>query len=190
MSLVEETNLGWYCTHANLLYSFCEEDYVLVHYIAEFSNCLTSLAYIAYGYHGIRRFKRENVTAVSTVNLPYWGLICVGIFSGLYHASLKYHTQMADEMSMHLAMGCVLIKLWTFNEPSEIRRRNATCIVVGLASFTFYHCYTDEFVLHVVLFFALSVSVGWKTRKIIRDRVRDQPHKDKLGTLTTFATCR
>lgn len=95
----------------------------------------------------------------------------------------------ADEMSMHLAMGCVLIQLWTFEQPPDIQLRNASIIVVGLLSFVIYHCVTDEFVLHVVLFFGLSISVAWKTRTIIRERVKEKAHKDRMGTLATFATC-
>ena len=49
---------------------------------------------VVYGLYGIRRSKRQNVNAITTLNLPYWGLIGIGVCSGLYHATLKYHTQM------------------------------------------------------------------------------------------------
>lgn len=87
--------------------------------MAEFFNTLTSLLYsmsnepyyresvndylpVGYGIHGIRRFKRQGGGAFEHTNLSYWALIGVGIFSGLYHTTLKYHTQMSDELSMHL----------------------------------------------------------------------------------------
>ena len=116
-------------------------------------------------------------------------------------------------MSMHLATGCVLIQLWTFQQPPEIQRRNATIIIGGLASFVVYHCVTDEFVLHVIVFLASTLvrnvpvkslsdirhlltfcpwvckSVGWKTRRTIKERIEDKTEKEILGTLTTFATC-
>lgn len=66
---------------------------------------------------------------------------------------------------MHTALGCVLIQLWTWKQPPEIAKRNTAIIFIGLTSFIIYHCATDEFVLHVALFFVLCVSVGWKTRK-------------------------
>lgn len=91
---------------------------------------------------------------------------------------------------MHLAMGCVLIQLWTFQQPPEIQKRNATIIIVGLVSFVIYHCISDEFVLHVILFFGLSLSIGWKLRKLIRERGHNETQKEQLGTLVTFATCK
>ncbi|KAK3699210.1 hypothetical protein LTR37_016571 [Vermiconidia calcicola] len=168
--------------------NFCEEDYIVTHFIAEFFNTLSSLAYIGYGYLGIQRVKRQDISPFAAVNLPYWGLIGVGIFSTIYHSTLKYHTQMADEMSMHLATGCVLIQLYTFQQPPEIQRRNATIIVVGLTSFVIYHCVTDEFVLHLALFLALCITVAWKTRKVNHEKVTDESHRKKISSLTTLAT--
>lgn len=70
------------------------QDYLVTHYVAEFFNTITSLAYIAYGIHGINRNKRQLVSPFAAVNAPYWGLMSVGIASGVYHASLKFKTQM------------------------------------------------------------------------------------------------
>lgn len=153
--------------------------------------------------------KRQNVSPLATVNLPYWGLMGIGFFSGLYHATMKYHTQMGmslsnprkvhagrltlvtgDEMSMHLAMGCVLIRLFTFQRIPAIQRRNAAVIAIGLSSFVIYHCLTDEFVLHVIIFFSLSLTVGWKTRELIKSGTKSALHREKLSALVTFATCK
>ncbi|EMC99069.1 hypothetical protein BAUCODRAFT_31353 [Baudoinia panamericana UAMH 10762] len=168
--------------------NFCEEDYVITKFVAEFFNTLTSLAYIAYGIHGIRRYKRQDVSLFSTPNLSYWALICVGIFSGLYHTTLKYHTQMSDELSMHLAMGSVLLQIFTFNEPPAIQRRNTAIILGVLIPFVIYHCLTDEFVAHVVLFFCMCWIVGFRTRWIIKTRIRNEQHRKKVGGMLTRAT--
>lgn len=90
---------------------------------------------------------------------------------------------------MHLAMGCVLIQIFTFQQPLDVQKQRAALIVAGETSFIIYHCVTDEFVLHVILFFSLCLTVGWKTRRIIRDRIKDKDHKKKLSTLANFATC-
>ena len=54
------------------------------------------MALVGYAIHGIRRYKRQDVGMFSPVNLPYWGLIGIGVFSAIYHATLKYHTQMGE----------------------------------------------------------------------------------------------
>lgn len=89
-------------------------------------------------------------------------------------------------MSMHFAMGCALIRVFTFQQPPEIQKRNSAIIIVGLASFIIYHCLTDEFALHVILFFSLSVTVVWKTRRIIAIRVKDPSHKEKMSALALY----
>lgn len=95
----------------------------------------------------------------------------------------------ADEMSMHLAMGCVLIQVFTFQQPPEIQRRNTIIIVLGLTSFIIYHCVTDEFIMHVTLFVTLVLTVIWKTRQIIKERIQNEDHKKKMSALATFGTC-
>lgn len=93
-------------------------------------------------------------------------------------------------MSMHLAMGCVLIQVFNFRKAPHIQKRNSAIIVGGLTSFIIYHCLTDEFVLHVAIFFTLSVTVSRMTSKITKETVKDPEHKRQLNTLTKMATCK
>lgn len=115
-------------------------------------------------------------------------MIGVGIFSALYHTSLKYHTQMSDELSMHLAIGTVLQQVWTFQEPVKVQRRNTAIILGVLIPFVIYHCVTDEFVLHVALFFCMCWIVAYRVRYIIHIRIREREHRQRLRKLLTFAS--
>ncbi|SMQ54390.1 unnamed protein product [Zymoseptoria tritici ST99CH_1A5] len=168
--------------------NFCEEDYVITKYVSEFFNALTSLVYVAYGIIGIQRYKRQDIGIFAGVNVSYWALIGVGICSGLYHTTLKYHTQMSDELSMHLAIGTVLQQVFTFKEPPRIQLRNTAIIVGILVPFVIYHCVTDEFIAHVILFFCMCWVVAWKVRKLIRERIIEKSHRDKMRGLLKFAT--
>ena len=89
---------------------------------------------------------------------------------------------------MHLAMGCVLIQIFSFEQPPDVQKKRAALIVIGETSFIAYHCITDEFVLHVVLFITLSFTVGWKTRRLIKERIKDEAHRRKLSALVNFGT--
>ncbi|KAI5363266.1 putative alkaline ceramidase [Septoria linicola] len=168
--------------------NFCEEDYVWTYYVAEFFNTVTSLAYVAYGIHGIRRSKRHDIGIFSITNSSYFALIGVGVFSGLYHTTLKYHTQMSDELSMHVAIATVLLQVYTFQEPLAIQRRNAAIILGIIIPFVIYHCLTDEFILHVILFSGMSITVARRIRHIIRIRIKEKAQRAKLRSLVTFAT--
>ncbi|GLA61258.1 hypothetical protein AtubIFM55763_006428 [Aspergillus tubingensis] len=75
--------------------SFCEEDYVVTRYVAEFINTLTNVVYILYAIYGINRLRRQSNEDVFRA-LPYWGLMGVGIASAAFHMNLKYHTQMSQ----------------------------------------------------------------------------------------------
>lgn len=89
---------------------------------------------------------------------------------------------------MHLAIGTVLHQLYTFQEPPHVQRRNTAIILGVLVPFVIYHCVTDEFVLHIALFFSMSWIVGFRTRKIIATRIKEKEHRDKIRSLVTFAT--
>ncbi|KAK3052189.1 hypothetical protein LTR09_006781 [Extremus antarcticus] len=74
--------------------NFCEEDYIVTTYIAEFFNTLTNLTYRmfidALDSPGIIRAKRNN-SIFDIATIPYWGLIGVGVASAAYHTVLNYH---------------------------------------------------------------------------------------------------
>ena len=90
---------------------------------------------------------------------------------------------------MHMAIGCVLIRLFTFQQTPSVQRRNATIITVGLTAFITYHCLTDEFILHVLLFLTLSITVALKTRSLTKTSTRPEAHKKQLSSLVGFASC-
>lgn len=54
--------------------NFCEEDYLVTRYIAEFINSLSNLAYIFYAIYGLRKLLHKwNVDFFRA--LPYWGFL-------------------------------------------------------------------------------------------------------------------
>lgn len=89
---------------------------------------------------------------------------------------------------MHLAIGLVLNQVFGFQQSPEYQRR-VTLILLGiLVPFFIYHCVADEFVLHVILFFSMSVIATRKTRQIIKRRIQDPVHVKKMADLATFGT--
>ena len=95
---------------------------------------------------------------------------------------------MGDEMSMHLATGCVMIQEFTFRKSEWEQKRNTWAIVLGLTAFVIYHCVTDEFVLHIVVFFCTTMSISMKTSRIIKETVKSRETRKKLHRMTTLAT--
>ncbi|KAF2794410.1 alkaline phytoceramidase [Melanomma pulvis-pyrius CBS 109.77] len=167
--------------------NFCEEDYIISTYIAEFINTLTNLTYVIYGAHGIRRVRtRKDGGLFSTLAVPYWGLIGVGVLSGWFHATLKYHSQMGDDLSMFLASGSLLHQLLTF-DATPSRRLYMTSLILGtIVPVSIYHVWADEIVLHEITFGVTVLLIGRKTRALIKEKVKSVEAKKRLTGLATF----
>ena len=74
---------------------WCEQNYAVTPWVAEFWNTLSSLAIVAAGLAGLcsRRFARE-------VRLAFALLTLVGLGSIAFHGTLRFELQMLDELPM------------------------------------------------------------------------------------------
>ncbi|OCK83281.1 alkaline ceramidase family protein [Lepidopterella palustris CBS 459.81] len=169
--------------------NFCEEDYIITSYIAEFVNTLTNLTYIIYAIHGLRRLRGNSGGPFSFLGFPYWGLAAVGICSGYFHGTLKYHSQMSDELSMLVATGLVLHRVLTFDGTPAYRRNGAVILLGILIPISVYHCVADETLVHVMTFGVMIVAIGVKTRQLVRLRIKDSDVRMKVRKLERFGAC-
>lgn len=83
---------------------WCESNYTHSYYIAEFWNTISNLAYILLGSYGIYK----NKYAEKRFKIAFSSLILVGIGSALFHGTLKWFTQLCDEISMFIGSITVL----------------------------------------------------------------------------------
>ncbi|KAF2639812.1 alkaline phytoceramidase [Massarina eburnea CBS 473.64] len=168
-------------------HNFCEEDYIITHYIAEFANTFTNLIYVIYGAHGLRRVRLQKDGGLfSTLAFTYWGLIGVGLLSAWFHATLNYHSQMADDLSMFLAVGSLLHQLLTFfATPSQRLTRTVTLLGIVIPV-SVYHCWTNEIYAHQVTFAAMVFLCGRKIRQLTRERVKNKEARARLGRITSM----
>ena len=119
----------WGPVDANI--NWCEEDYAVTPYVAEFWNSLSSLVLIffgAYGYHTCRRYgiplARFSV-AFSLVELE-------GVGSTLFHASMRFHMQLLDEIPMVVGNSALLF----ISLEDEVKRKwPGPGLPVALAAF-------------------------------------------------------
>ncbi|MGZ6162949.1 MAG: ceramidase [Myxococcaceae bacterium] len=92
---------------------WCEQNYVVTPWVAEFWNTLSSLAMVLAGVVGLcsRRFARE-------VRVAFALLVLVGLGSIAFHATLRFGLQMMDELPM-LYLVTWLVWLLVENEPTR-----------------------------------------------------------------------
>ncbi|KAF7585710.1 hypothetical protein BBP40_010247 [Aspergillus hancockii] len=149
--------------------NFCEEDYEVTRYIAEFINSLTNLAYIFYGAYGIRKLRQKSYTDAFRA-VPYWGLVAVGICSAVFHVSMKYHTQMLDDLSMLFTTTPVLHRVLTANANRRDSRLMAILLGSALTGLVVYHVKADELILHFLSFAGMVIVIGIRTMQLIKTR--------------------
>ncbi|KAJ2756745.1 hypothetical protein GGI19_000623 [Coemansia pectinata] len=87
-----------YWGHATSTIDWCEENYVVCKYIAEFWNTVTNLAFFSLAIFGM--WKVRSTRQESRFLLCYMGMLIVGLGSWFFHMTLQYQWQLADELPM------------------------------------------------------------------------------------------
>ncbi|KAH6959253.1 ceramidase [Fusarium avenaceum] len=163
--------------------NFCEEDYVVTRYVAEFINTLSSLTYVAFGLYGL-------LTSPKFPTGPrlasYCGLMGVGFCSAGYHMTLKYHTQMSDELSMHLLTTPLIYRLLTFNASPQKTRIVGTVLTILFTVVMVTHMVMDEFILHATTFGLGVYIIATRVLRIIPEQVKDPVIRKNLQNVAVL----
>jgi len=165
--------------------NFCEEDYSITRYIAEFINTLTNLTYLIYGIYGLYNLRSKPNAAARSI--PYWGLIGVGVCSAAYHMTLKYHTQMSDELSMHMATTPLVHRVMTFGKSERYTRTTGIILSVIFVVVIVVHASMDEFLLHASAFAGSIHIIRTRTFPLIKTRISDPAKRKQLLGMARFA---
>ncbi|KAF3763596.1 hypothetical protein M406DRAFT_49171 [Cryphonectria parasitica EP155] len=158
--------------------NFCEEDYAITKYIAEFFNTFTNLAYVYYAFKISHRDARKGILGgMDTMALS---LLFIGIFSFLFHATLHRETQFLDEMSMFFLGSALLQPLYTKGYAPRTQRTITIVLlsVVVLISAVYHQTRIVE--LHWGSFFIME-NMLW-TRALYLSYNRPRPEGAPPGT--------
>ncbi|KOS21759.1 Alkaline ceramidase [Escovopsis weberi] len=166
--------------------NFCEEDYVVTRYIAEFINTLSSLTYVAYGVYGLSVSGLGSKNGSTSRIMSYLGLVGVGICSAGYHMTLKYHTQMSDELSMHLLTTPLLHRILTFDASPRTTRLAGLFFLAIFTATMVAHMVLDEFLIHAVTFGVGVYLIATRALVVIRNQVADPEIRKNLQSLALF----
>jgi dihydroceramidase len=149
------------------------------------------LSPVIYGLYGLRRVSsKPDGGLISTLAFPYWGLIGVGVLSAWFHATLKYHSQMGDDLSMFLAVGAILHQLLCFQATASQRLKYTMYILGSLIPISIYHVWADEIILHEIAFAVMIFLVSRQIRVLIKKQVKNEESRKKLGRMATFGICK
>ena len=120
-------------------YDFCEKNYALSNYVAEFFSTFSSIPIILYGFYFLMQcvqYKHNYKLILSS-----FGVIVVGIGSFVFHGTMKRTGQMLDEIPM---LWCSLFMLYTslalfrFSNPSCTKWLGALLLCFGMLNTALY----------------------------------------------------
>jgi len=96
---------------------WCEENYVVLHYVAEFWNTITNIIFVGLALYGLYKIKPLNLEM--RYHLSYLAFAGIGLGSWMFHMTLSYEFQLLDELPM---VYLTLIMLYTIFESAPTKR--------------------------------------------------------------------
>ncbi|KAL2207143.1 alkaline phytoceramidase [Sarocladium strictum] len=150
--------------------NFCEEDYVLSHYCAEFCNTVTNIIFLLLGVKGIRSCLNHGHPGIFAV--AFLGYAAVGTGSVLFHATLKYPMQLVDELGMIYTTCLMMYASFSFRR-TKVTRRWLALGLLGLAAFiTAYYHWTKDPVFHQVVYAILTAIILFRSMWVMESQLR------------------
>ncbi|KAJ3075889.1 Alkaline ceramidase 3 [Podochytrium sp. JEL0797] len=86
---------------------WCEENYVITEYIAEFWNSLSNVVFIGLAWFGMSTLKKIGANETRHY-MAFASLIVVAVGSMLFHGTMWFHAQMLDEIPM-IYNACIIL---------------------------------------------------------------------------------
>lgn len=115
-----DTNTGYWSPSTSSI-DWCERNYVVTQYIAEFWNCISSFSMCILG---VILFIRGLYNKIETrFLLSSLGLALVGLGSAYFHGTLTHLGQMADELPMVYSMIIWWVILFRMNEFKQMKNK-------------------------------------------------------------------
>ncbi|RYP07533.1 hypothetical protein DL765_009131 [Monosporascus sp. GIB2] len=158
--------------------NFCEEDYIVTRYIAEFVNSLSNLAYI---YMALRLSKIPGLkSAWRGLDSMSTALFLVGVTSMFYHATLLQYAQFSDDLSMLLIAACILRRLCVYQQTVQVARFiTATIASIAVAASVIY-VRSGDILLHMLAFSALVHLIWPRTLFLIYSHRRHPDERSRM----------
>lgn len=158
--------------------NWCEEDYVVTRFIAEFCNTTTNSVFVLLAtiaiINSLRYGYEKRILVIGA------GYLLVGIGSWLFHMTLKYEFQLLDELPM---IYTTLLMFWAiFDYQLSVRQRAIlTLFTIGVGvGVTWYYLVNQNPVFHEVAFGLITVAGLIRSWSLAHTKVTDPTAKADL----------
>lgn len=154
-----------------LTIDWCEENYVILRYVAEAINTVTNAVFIAVAILSII-LTRRNLLEKRFIFAAI-GFMMVGIGLWWFHMTLRYEYQLLDELPMIYA---TCIPFWSVFSEFRTSRQSvliAVAVAIGANTLTFIYLYLQDPTIHQVAYALLNFALIAKTITLTKTRVLD-----------------
>ncbi|KJK67435.1 Ceramidase [Aspergillus parasiticus SU-1] len=162
--------------------NFCEEDYVITRYIAEFINTLSSFVYSALVKASSSLLGRLPYDPKVSHPNVYVSLHILNGSDRLSHVA----ENPADELSMHLLTTPLLYRILSFQTSPERTRMVGIILTLLFTVVMVVHMVMDEFLLHAVTFGTAVYLIATRTLKIIPRQIPDPVTRKNIQSVSLF----
>ncbi|KAF8492743.1 ceramidase [Russula emetica] len=171
---------------------WCEANYQFSHYVAEMSNTFSNLFFVCISIYGARLSSRESLPARYLVGFA--GCALIGLGSFVFHATLLYEAQLADELPMiYIASFTLAVLLESepgFGFKSTYSKFLVAVTVVFDILFTASYILYRDPVYHQCVFAALMVATFLREAYLLiwSEASRTIPDKKKAAIVEVLRT--
>ncbi|KAI8081392.1 ceramidase [Halteromyces radiatus] len=166
---------------------WCEENYALSPYLAEFINTTTNLSFAFLSLFGMYK-SLQNGCSKSFI-LAHLGVLLVGFGSWCFHMTLQYEMQLLDELPM-IYVGCIMVY---FSVEVYSKAKYGISLVLFLMGYSAFVTYSyliiNDPVFHQVAYALLVITIVFRSVYIVRhlDRTTYQYEHPRLVRLLKLA---
>ncbi|OCH86660.1 alkaline phytoceramidase [Obba rivulosa] len=171
---------------------WCEANYQFSQYVAEATNTFSNLYTIALALYGAAQARSEGLPKRYLTG--YTGFALIGLGSFIFHATLLFEAQLADELPMVYVASYCSAMLFDTQPGFSWHNSNALPLSLGFllfnALFTWsYYLYRNP-VYHQVVFAAIMLTNVFRTAYLLRDRdiAKRLPDAEKEKIARVFTT--
>lgn len=166
----EVKNGFWGPTTATI--DWCEENYVISKYIAEFVNTLTNSVFIFLALYSLRNAVKQKLELRFV--LAAIGFALVGIGSWLFHMTLRYEFQLLDELPMIYGTCIPCWNVFQTNVSKSYSRKLAMGIATGALLLTAIYLHFKNPTIHQAAYGILNLVIIVKSCMDVRKYVKDK----------------
>lgn len=171
---------------------WCELNHQFSPYVAEMANTFSNFFTVGLACLGSREVTRERLPM--RYILGYWGVALVGLGSFLFHATLLFEAQLADELPM-IYVGSMSLFLLFDNKPGYGLHTLRTKSLIALLAlfdvlFTWSYMVNRNPIYHQVIFATLVLSTVFRITYILQFTAAAQriPAKKRAMIANFFST--